>query len=351
MEEAVAELVRQNTDLGGRPRTIINKIKGILEAIARFISGSPPTVQDIVAGIESGDIGARAAGEVRTLRATRDRLNLYEYESIDDVAPAGSGRGTKIGNTSAELERQLQPIKEVMVAEIDEQPIARSTKSNRKFIQALVDKGNLILGEASYFPDGTLEHKNHFAHRKAERGISDEKIEKAMYYGNMFKAYPDGKNRPPGLIFRGEDTTVVGEIRGSELVLKTVYETNNPPPKDNAEKENFWKSDANIAYSRAKKIPKKTQKAYKLFRINPKQPGKLFPLYVDSNTPVPVGEWVEAIDGGYSFVAENGKRYVPAKTGDGYKIDRKTARELYKKGFATKPTNTTAKAVAYCVRS
>ena len=173
-----------------RPRTIINKIKDILEAIARFISGSPPTVQDTVAGIESGDIGARAAGEVRTLRATRDRLNLYEYESIDDVAPAGSGRGTKIGNTSAELERQLQPIEEVTVAEIDEQPIARSTKSNRKFIQAFVDKGNLILGEASYFPDGRLEHKNHFAHRKAERGITDEQIEKAVYYGNMFKAYP-----------------------------------------------------------------------------------------------------------------------------------------------------------------
>ena len=347
MEEAVAELVRQNTNLGGRPRTIINKIKDILEAIARFISGSPPTVQRIVAGIESGDIGARATGEVRSLRATRDRLDLYEYENIDDVAPAGSQTAPKIGDTLEELERQLQPIKEVTVVEIDEQPISRSTKSNRKFIQAFVDRGNLILGEASYFPDGRLEHKNHFKHQKAARGISDEQVQKAMYYGNMFKAYPDGKNRPPGLIFRGEDTTVVGEIRGSQLVLKTVYETNNPPPKDNAEKENFWKSDANIAYSRAKKIPKKTQKAYKLFRINPKQPGKLFPLYVDSNTPVPVGEWVEAIDGGYSFVAENGKRYVPAKTGDGYKIDRKTARELYKKGFATKPTNTTAKAVAY----
>ena len=347
MEEAVAELVRQNTDLGGRPRTIINKIKDILEAIARFISGSPPTVQRIVAGIESGDIGARTVGDVRTLRATRESLDLYEYQNIDDVAPAGSQTAPKIGDTLEELERQLQPIEEVTVAEIDEQPIARSTKSNRKFIQAFVDKGNLILGEASYFPDGRLEHKNHFKHQKAARGISDEQVQKAMYYGNMFKAYPDGKNRPPGLIFRGEDTTVVGEIRGSQLVLKTVYETNNPPPKDNAEKENFWKSDANIAYSRAKKIPKKTQKAYKLFRINPKQPGKLFPLYVDSNTPVPVGEWVEAIDGGYSFVAENGKRYVPAKTGDGYKIDRKTARELYKKGFATKPTNTTAKAVAY----
>jgi hypothetical protein len=300
MEEAVAELVRQNTNLGGRPRTIINKIKDILEAIARFISGSPPTVQDIVAGIESGDIGARAAGEVRTLRATRDRLNLYEYESIDDVAPAGSGRGTKIGNTSAELERQLQPIKEVTVAEIDEQPIARSTKSNRKFIQAFVDKGNLILGEASYFPDGRLEHKNHFAHRKAERGITDEQIEKAVYYGNMFKAYPDGKNRPPGLIFRGEDTTVVGEVRGRQLIFKTVYETKRSPQfnkrQENLQK-NHWAGDDAIAYSRRKTIPKKTVKAYKLFSAKPSKPDEYFPLFVLADKSVPVGEWVTAKSG------------------------------------------------------
>ena len=300
MEEAVAELVRQNTDLGGRPRTIINKIKDILEAIARFISGSPPTVQRIVAGIESGDIGARATGEVRSLRATRDRLDLYEYENIDDVAPAGSQTAPKIGDTLEELERQLQPIKEVTVAEIDEQPIARSTKSNRKFIQALVDKGNLILGEASYFPDGRLQHKNHFAHRKAERGISDEQIEKTMYYGNMFKAYPDGKNRPPGVIFRGEDITVVGEIRGSELVLKTVYETNNPPVRESTQQKaskDYWEGDSKIAYSRRRKPPEKTQTAYKLFRTLPSEPGKLFPLFVDANQPVPMGEWVQAKSG------------------------------------------------------
>ena len=300
MEEAVAELVRQNTDLGGRPRTIINKIKDILEAIARFISGSPPTVQRIVAGIESGDIGARATGEVRSLRATRDRLDLYEYENIDDVAPAGSQTAPKIGDTLEELERQLQPIKEVTVAEIDEQPIARSTKSNRKFIQALVDKGNLILGEASYFPDGRLQHKNHFSHRNAERGITDELIEKAVYYGNMFKAYPDGKNRPPGLIFRGEDTTVVGEVRGRQLIFKTVYETNNPPVRESTQQKaskDYWEGDSKIAYSRRRKPPEKTQTAYKLFRTLPSEPGKLFPLYVDANQPVPMGEWVQAKSG------------------------------------------------------
>ena len=45
------------------------------------------------------------------------------------------------------------------------------------------------------------------------------------------------------------------------------------------------------------KPPKKSVKAYKLFRIDPNQPGKLFPLFVDAKTPVIVGEWVEAIIG------------------------------------------------------
>ena len=45
------------------------------------------------------------------------------------------------------------------------------------------------------------------------------------------------------------------------------------------------------------KPPKKSVKAYKLFRTDPNQPGKLFPLFVDAKTPVIVGEWVEAIIG------------------------------------------------------
>jgi hypothetical protein len=43
--------------------------------------------------------------------------------------------------------------------------------------------------------------------------------------------------------------------------------------------------------------PKKTVKAYKLFRVHPKHPGKLFPLFVDSNTPVAMNEWVAAKEG------------------------------------------------------
>jgi len=40
--------------------------------------------------------------------------------------------------------------------------------------------------------------------------------------------------------------------------------------------------------------PKNTVRAYKLFRIDPKRPGQLFPLYVNADKPIPIGKWVEA---------------------------------------------------------
>jgi hypothetical protein len=42
------------------------------------------------------------------------------------------------------------------------------------------------------------------------------------------------------------------------------------------------------------KEPMNTVKAYKLFRVHEKHPGKLFPLFVDANTPVEMGKWIDA---------------------------------------------------------
>lgn len=37
--------------------------------------------------------------------------------------------------------------------------------------------------------------------------------------------------------------------------------------------------------------------AYKLFAVNKKNRGKLFPLYINTNTSTPIGEWVDAESG------------------------------------------------------
>lgn len=58
------------------------------------------------------------------------------------------------------------------------------------------------------------------------------------------------------------------------------------------------------------KEPKNTVKAYKLFRVHKDHPGKLFPLFVDANTPVEMGKWINAKEG----EMRNGK--VKSKIGD-----------------------------------
>ena len=57
------------------------------------------------------------------------------------------------------------------------------------------------------------------------------------------------------------------------------------------------KDDLTMAGGGRVKDPKSTVKAYKLFRVDPKKPGQLFPLFVDANTPVKMGKWVNAKSG------------------------------------------------------
>lgn len=54
----------------------------------------------------------------------------------------------------------------------------------------------------------------------------------------------------------------------------------------------------------------KTAIGYKLFRVSKNYPGKLFPLYVNANTNIPIGEWISAEPGER---LENGK--VKSKLG------------------------------------
>jgi hypothetical protein len=60
-------------------------------------------------------------------------------------------------------------------------------------------------------------------------------------------------------------------------------------------------------------VPRETTKAYKMFRVDKKQPGKLFPLFVDADTPVEMGKWIAAKEGEKS--AANTKK-VKSKIGD-----------------------------------
>jgi hypothetical protein len=105
---------------------------------------------------------------------------------------------------------------------------------------------------------------------------------------------------------------------------------------------------------RTKPDPKKTIKAYKLFRVVESAPGQIFPLFVDANTPVEIGSWIDAdMAEGYAFKGKNGHFYIPStqyetinertgkkekrKTGQGIEIPNdKVRQELIDNGFLPK---------------
>lgn len=71
-------------------------------------------------------------------------------------------------------------------------------------------------------------------------------------------------------------------------------------------------ADQFVQFSRRRKpAPKKTVKAYKLFRVDARKPGQLFPLFVNANDPVEIGVWLDADEGP---LTEKGK--VKSKIGD-----------------------------------
>ena len=103
--------------------------------------------------------------------------------------------------------------------------------------------------------------------------------------------------------------------------------------------------------------PKKTIKAYKAFRF---VDGKLYPMFVGSTqkgyegvTPLPIGSWLDAKAGGFSFVGSNGRRYVPtfnARGGTGVSLDgvpMEIKQELVDRGYIKTVDTKAVSSVAY----
>lgn len=95
----------------------------------------------------------------------------------------------------------------------------------------------------------------------------------------------------------------IGAIPGGKTATKVV---------DNASKIADEIAEASLEISKLDNyVPKKTVTAYKLFTKG--EDGNLYPLFVDANKPLPVGEWIKANMPDYIFQAKNGRYYVPSK--------------------------------------
>ena len=95
----------------------------------------------------------------------------------------------------------------------------------------------------------------------------------------------------------------IGALPGGKTATKVV---------DNATKIADEIAEASLEISKLDNyVPKKTVKAYKLFTKGEDE--NLYPLFVDANKPLPVGEWIKANMPDYIFQAKNGRYYVPSK--------------------------------------
>lgn len=86
-------------------------------------------------------------------------------------------------------------------------------------------------------------------------------------------------------------------------------------PITDAMKESFLFEGQPMFSVRELPPPKKTITAYKLFRVDPKHKGELFPLFVDANNPTPTGVWLDAEEGP-TVVDGKGNVKVKSKLGN-----------------------------------
>ena len=87
MEEAIAEMFRHarrdNTVVTGKPRSLLKRIYDFIERLRSAMSGTGfQSFNDIVNRVNVGEIGARARGEIRTLRATEAEAGVAPERGI-----------------------------------------------------------------------------------------------------------------------------------------------------------------------------------------------------------------------------------------------------------------------------
>ena len=159
----------------------------------------------------------------------------------------------------------------------------------------------------------------------ASRMVGDEKLlSQDNTFSHGLSEFPSNK-KSYRYLYHGEDKNPIGSMqiqtsgpRSKKAVIQNLYvaEANrrqgiaskllDRARQDFDVKHSNDLTTAGKAFAKAKKakggrikgpqplLPKETVKAYKLFRVDQKQPGKLFPLFVDANTPVEKDKWVEA---------------------------------------------------------
>jgi hypothetical protein len=136
------------------------------------------------------------------------------------------------------------------------------TNSNMGFVAAIFEKRKIDSYQLQPEPGVVLMQKG----EEAVTSATPEEL--PMYRRKVYDSLVENGKITP--VTAAEAMQVIGDIPGVDS-SKYMVRTDAPP--------------------------KKTVKAYKLFRVKKNAPGQLFPLFVDAKTPVPMGQWLDAEEG------------------------------------------------------
>jgi len=222
-----------------------------------------------------------------------------------------------------EQQRQLAEVRSQLNKQYDKEMSSRYTKDMPTFAQWLAQR------QQSKAKGGSVMGINVASDRKSDRRYADMIVDgqKTLESRNSDTLRPyvgkrvaivrtgEGKAKAIGEVTVGEPM-VVNKQKFRALEDKhhvpegSAFDINTPtkhlypmhdPIRYDEERDVGHGIVSRRVIERAKggsvKEPKKSVKAYKLFRVHPDHPGKLFPLFVDANTPVEMNKWVDAKEG------------------------------------------------------
>lgn len=304
-------------------------------------------------------------GSVRErLQKVRDQRKLdTEKERHESLKSDLRGRENRDKVEAAESAVEAGGIVERMKAESKKLDEALTKAEKNTWTERVLDRGSVIQGETVL---GTRKGMGFTRHSDAVRAAEKlvplntmeklEVVEKGTGYYLKVKEAPKPTGKLKKKLSNVRHKLLDKKYSNQESAKRAIRKFADPLTHRPIEtKDGKWiieekhpEEQGKVRYAkRTKPAPKKTVKAYKLFRVSKEQLGKIFPLFVKADTPVEVGTWYDA-DDVFSFVAENGRVYTPAKTGGSHKIPNdEVKRELLKRGHIKSMKTNSIKAVAY----
>jgi len=342
MEEAVAELVRDGLagrlKIGGKPKSLMRRVAEFFKRLFRITN----KFDSILEGIRTGEIGGRERGVIRTLvkkeaeEAKKEGILPERYAGY--MAPPLRARGSArppvqeradFEERTADQAPPADPIAQAQDEEIteftedDSGSVAAPQKQKIVVEDIPVKRAADFKTNGNYdvtFPDGSVEQifRDTYQFSYPVWHWASAPVKTSVGFQDTDLGYT-----------KKEALEYLARLKGYEPVTKeeaaSAKEEASKAPKVRTKEQNQEELDASLdrggapedpKFSKITKpmypakqttddplvniprrilsgeyIPKKTLKAYKLFRTDG---NVLMPLYVDSKSIVPLDEWVRA---------------------------------------------------------